>query len=184
MKPPPPPPPSSASKAKALASALFKEAKKKKPFIKTPLAYVMAVVAGAIVAPTGLIIFWIIPLPASAHSGGTDASGCHNSATGYHCHGGGSYQPSSPSSYGGSSYTPSYQPSSPGRNYGVRRNFGIKGRSNGGNGSGTYTSQELTGCRWPSEDEIKKAARGGRVEISGGDCIFIINPKSQDRYRW
>jgi hypothetical protein len=89
-----------------------------------------------------------------------------------------SYRPSSPSSYGGSSYTPSYQPSSPGRNYGA------KGRSNGGTGSGTYTSQELTGCRSPSDDEIKKAARGGRVEISGGDCIFIINPKSQDRYRW
>jgi hypothetical protein len=102
-----------------------------------------------------------------------------------------SYQPGSLSNYGGSryvpssyqpsspgSYIPSYQPSSPGRNYGV------KGRRNGENGSGTYTSQELTGCRSPSDDEIKKAARGGRVEISGGDCIFIINPKSQDRYRW
>jgi hypothetical protein len=61
--PPPPPPPSSASKAEALASALLKdEAEKKKPFIKSPLAYVMAVVAGAIVAPTGLIISPVVLL--------------------------------------------------------------------------------------------------------------------------
>lgn len=27
--------------------------------------------------------------PAMAHSGGTDANGCHNSSSGYHCHNGG-----------------------------------------------------------------------------------------------
>jgi hypothetical protein len=142
----PPPPASSASKAEAL----LKEAKKKKPHIKSPLAYVMTVISGAFVAPIGLIIFWIIPLPASAHSGGTDASGCHNNrATGsYHCHGGGSSQPSSPGSY---------QPSSPGRNY---------------------------GCRVPSNDDIKKAARGIRVDLSKGNCVFIANPNKQDGYRF
>jgi hypothetical protein len=61
--PPPPPPPSSASKAEALASALLQEeAEKKKPFSKSPLAYVMAVLAGAIVAPTGLIISPVVLL--------------------------------------------------------------------------------------------------------------------------
>jgi len=103
---------------------------------------------------------------------------------------------SSPGSYGGgSSYsTPSsysYQPSLPS---GYMRNTGTSERSYqrsspdsyGGEGpnSGTQTSQGLTGCRVPSNDEIKRAAKGMRVEISGGDCIFIINPKSQDRYRW
>jgi len=54
---PPPPPPSAASKSEALASALLQEeAEKKKPFTKSPLAYIMAILAGAIVAPTGLLI--------------------------------------------------------------------------------------------------------------------------------
>jgi hypothetical protein len=43
-------------KAEALASALLQEeAEKKKPFSKSPLAYVMAVVAWAIVEPTGAL---------------------------------------------------------------------------------------------------------------------------------
>ena len=41
---------------------LQKEAEKKKPFIKSPLAYLMAVVAGAIVAPTGLILSPVVLL--------------------------------------------------------------------------------------------------------------------------
>ena len=58
------PPHSSASKAEALASALIQEEAqgKKKPFSKSPLAYVMAVVAGAIVAPTGLIVSPVVLL--------------------------------------------------------------------------------------------------------------------------
>jgi hypothetical protein len=43
-------------KAEALASALLQEeAEKKNPFSKSPLAYVIAVAAGAIVAPTGAL---------------------------------------------------------------------------------------------------------------------------------
>jgi len=43
-------------KAKALTSALLQEeAEKKKPFSKSPLAYVMAVVVWAIVEPTGAL---------------------------------------------------------------------------------------------------------------------------------
>ena len=88
------------------------------------------------------------------------------------------YQPSSLGSYGGSSYAPSYQPRS------TVRNYWIKGRNSEGLNYGTQTSQRLTGCRVPSEDEIKRAAKGMRVDLSGGDCVFIANPKSQDRYRW
>ena len=64
MKPPPPPPPPSYTlKAEALASALLQdEAEKKKPFIKSPLAYIMAVLAGAIAAPTGLVISPVVLL--------------------------------------------------------------------------------------------------------------------------
>lgn len=59
--PPPPPPPSSALKAEALASArLQKEAEKKKPFSRSPLAYVIAIAAGTIAAPTGTIVSPIV----------------------------------------------------------------------------------------------------------------------------
>ncbi len=60
--PPPPPPPSPALKAEAFASALLQEEaeKKKKPFSRSPLAYVIAIAAGTIVAPTGPIVSPIV----------------------------------------------------------------------------------------------------------------------------
>jgi hypothetical protein len=49
-------PQSGKEKAEALSPGLLQEeAEKKKPFSKSPLAYVMAVVAWAIVEPTGAL---------------------------------------------------------------------------------------------------------------------------------
>ena len=39
-------------------------------------------------------------------------------------------------------------------------------------------------CRLPTDQEIKRAAKGIRVDLSKGNCVFIANPNKQDGYRF
>jgi hypothetical protein len=47
------------------------------------------------------------------------------------------------------------------------------------------TPQKI-GCRYATPEEISKARKGVRVDLSSADCVFIVNPNRQDdrRYRW
>ena len=45
-------------------------------------------------------------------------------------------------------------------------------------------SPVVSRCRLPTDQEIKRAAKGIRVDLSAGNCVFIANPNKQDGYRY
>ena len=69
--------------------------------------------------------------------------------------------------------------------YGVARDYCSTGNSGKIQPSpSSQTSKVSSGCRFPTDADIKKAAKGIRVDLSRGCCIFIANPNRQDKYRW
>jgi hypothetical protein len=45
-------------------------------------------------------------------------------------------------------------------------------------------SPVVSRCRFPTDHDIKRAAKGIRVDLSAENCVFIANPNKQDGYKY
>jgi hypothetical protein len=73
--------------------------------------------------------------------------------------------------------------------YGIARKYCPPGRIGAFQAPPPQPSQKgpspiVSRCRLPTDQEIKRAAKGIRVDLSKGNCVFIANPNKQDGYRF
>ena len=73
--------------------------------------------------------------------------------------------------------------------YGVARKYCPQGEMGAFQAPPPQPSQKgpspvVSRCRLPTDQDIKRAAKGIRVDLSKGNCVFIANPNKQDGYRF
>jgi len=73
--------------------------------------------------------------------------------------------------------------------YGIARKYCPPGRVGAFQAPPPQPSQKgpspvVSSCRFPTDQDTKRAAKGIRVNLSQGNCVFIANPNKQDGYRY